>query len=156
MSQVRQNYHEKSEAGVNQQINLELYAFYTYTSMVRAPSLPSNPYFTLYAPQSFYFERDDVALPGFVKYFRKAAAEELEHAHTFMKYQNDRGGRIVLQDIKKPAKDEWGSGLEAVQAALALERTVNQALLDLHATADEHKDYQVSREKFGNPENSTL
>jgi len=33
-SQVRQNYHEESEAGVNKQINLELYAFYTYLSMV--------------------------------------------------------------------------------------------------------------------------
>lgn len=34
-NQVRQNYHDESEAGVNRQINLELYAFYTYTSMVR-------------------------------------------------------------------------------------------------------------------------
>lgn len=33
-SQVRQNYHEESEAGVNRQINLELYASYTYLSMV--------------------------------------------------------------------------------------------------------------------------
>ena len=33
-SQVRQNYHDESEAGVNKQINLELYAFYTYLSMV--------------------------------------------------------------------------------------------------------------------------
>ena len=35
MAQVRQNYHEESEAGVNKQINLELYAFYSYLSMVR-------------------------------------------------------------------------------------------------------------------------
>jgi ferritin len=34
MSQIRQNYHEDCEKGINQQINLELYAFYTYTSMV--------------------------------------------------------------------------------------------------------------------------
>lgn len=34
-SQVRQNYHPECEAGVNKQINLELYAFYTYLSMVR-------------------------------------------------------------------------------------------------------------------------
>ena len=33
-SQVRQNYHPESEAGVNKQINLELYAFYTYLSLV--------------------------------------------------------------------------------------------------------------------------
>ena len=94
--------------------------------------------------KSFYFERDDVALPGFAKYFRKASGEELEHAQIFMKFQNDRGGRVVLQDIKKPAKDSWGSGQEAMEAAIELEKQVNQALLDLHKTADQHGDFHVS------------
>lgn len=85
-----------------------------------------------------------MALPGFARYFRKASGEEMEHAQTFMKFQNDRGGRIILQDIKKPAKDEWGSGIEAMQAALELEKTVNQALLDLHKVADKHGDFHVS------------
>ena len=85
-----------------------------------------------------------MALPGFAKYFRKSASEELEHAHTLMHYQNERGGRIVLQDIKKPAKDEWGSSLEAMQRALALEKTVNQSLLDLRKLADTHGDFNVS------------
>ena len=31
---VRQNYHAESEDGVNKQINLELFAFHTYLSMV--------------------------------------------------------------------------------------------------------------------------
>lgn len=68
----------------------------------------------------------------------------MKHAQMFMKFQNDRGGRIVLQDIKKPAKNEWGNGLEALEAALELEKTVNQALLDLHKIADKHNDSQVS------------
>ena len=34
-SQARQNYHELCEAGINKQINLELYASYVYMSMVR-------------------------------------------------------------------------------------------------------------------------
>ena len=33
-TQPRQNYHEESEAAVNRQINLELYASYVYMSMV--------------------------------------------------------------------------------------------------------------------------
>ena len=33
-SQVRQNYSSDAEKGVNDQINMELYAFYTYLSMV--------------------------------------------------------------------------------------------------------------------------
>jgi ferritin heavy chain len=84
-----------------------------------------------------------VALPGFAKYFRKAAEEEKEHAEKFMKFQAQRGGRVVLNDIKKPAKDEWGTGLEAMQAALELEKTVNQALLDLHKIANDNDDFQV-------------
>ena len=39
--------------------------------------------------------------------------------------------------------DEWGNGLEALEAALQLEKTVNQALLDLHKTADKHGDAQM-------------
>jgi len=124
-TQPRQNYHQEAEAGVNKQINLELYASYVYQSM------------------AFFFDRDDIALPGFSKYFKKASGEEREHAEKLMKFQNQRGGRIVLQNIQKPERDEWGSGLEAMQAALALEKNVNQALLDLHKTADSHGDAQM-------------
>jgi len=111
VSQCRQNYHAEAEAGVNRQINMELTASYCYQSM------------------AFYFDRDDVALPGFAKFFRENAKEEREHAEKLMEYQNTRGGRIVLQDVKRPERDEWGSGLEAMQVALAMERSVNQALL---------------------------
>ena len=100
-------------------------------------------FFRCYPPQSYYFDRDDVALYGFAKYFKKSADEEKEHAEKLMKFQVQRGGRVKLSDIKKPAKDEWGSGLEAMEAALELERTVNQALLDLHKIADKHGDFQV-------------
>lgn len=34
MAQVRQNFHQECEDGINKQINLELYASYTYLSMV--------------------------------------------------------------------------------------------------------------------------
>jgi ferritin heavy chain len=60
-----------------------------------------------------------------------------------MKFQNKRGGRIILQDVAKPSKQEWSSGLEAMEAALELEKTVNQSLLDLHALATKHSDPQV-------------
>lgn len=94
-------------------------------------------------PQANYFERDDVALNGFAKYFRKNAHEELEHAEKLMKFQVERGGRVKLTDIPKPANDSWGCGLDAMKAALHLERTVNQALLDLHKIADKHSDFQA-------------
>jgi len=126
MSQCRQNFHSESEAGINRQINMELYACYCYQSM------------------SFYFSRDDVALNGFAKFFKKSSDEEREHAEKLMDLQNKRGGRIVLQDIKKPDRDEWGTGLDAMQVALGLEKSVNQSLLDLHKVADSHNDAQMT------------
>jgi len=46
--------------------------------------------------------------------------------------------------LQKPEKDSWGSGLEAMQAALELEKTVNQSILDLHSLASSHNDPHVS------------
>ena len=69
--------------------------------------------------------------------------EERGHAQKLMDFQNKRGGRIVLQDIPKPSKQEWNNGLEAMEAALELEKTVNQSLLDLHKIATQHQDPQV-------------
>jgi ferritin heavy chain len=94
--------------------------------------------------QSYYFDRDDVALKGFAKFFKESSDEEREHAQKLMKFQNQRGGRILLQAVQKPERDEWGSGLEAMQAALALEKNVNQSLLDLHSLADTHGDHQFA------------
>ncbi|XP_037544750.1 ferritin, liver middle subunit-like [Nematolebias whitei] len=121
-SQVRQNYHRDCEAAINKMVNLELFASYTYTSM------------------AFYFSRDDVALPGFSHFFKEDSDEEKEHAEKLMDFQIKRGGRIFLQDVKKPEREEWGSGLEAMQCALQLEKKVNQALLDLHKLASDHTD----------------
>ncbi|RXN31788.1 middle subunit-like protein [Labeo rohita] len=121
-SQIRQNYDRDCEALINKMINLELYAGYTYTSMAH------------------YFKRDDVALAGFAKFFKKNSEEEREHAEKFMEFQNKRGGRIVLQDVKKPERDVWDNGLTAMQCALQLEKNVNQALLDLHKVASQKGD----------------
>ena len=121
-SQVRQNYHRDCEAAINRQINMELYASYVYLSM------------------SYYFDRDDVALEHFAKFFKERSHEEREHAEKLMKFQNKRGGRIFLQDIKKPDKDEWSNGLEAMTISLELEKSVNKALLDLHKLATEKAD----------------
>ncbi|KAK6191575.1 hypothetical protein SNE40_003228 [Patella caerulea] len=124
-SQARQNFHEECEAGLNRQINLELYASYVYQSM------------------ALHFDRDDIALPGFHRFFKKQSDEEREHAEILMKYQNTRGGRIVLHDIKKPERDEWGVGLDAMQISLDLEKKVNQSLLDLHKIADNNGDVSM-------------
>lgn len=84
-----------------------------------------------------------MALPGVSKFFKKSASEELGHAQKLMDFQNKRGGKVVLSDIKTPAKTEWGTALQGMIGAQELERVVNQSLLDLHKISDQHGDFQV-------------
>merc|ERR1711971_797934 len=118
VSKIRQNYHEECEALINKQINMEFYASYVYLSM------------------SSFFNRDDQAFHGFASFFKKSSNEEREHGMKLMEYQTKRGGKVVFQDIAKPSSTEWGTPLQAMEAALELEKTVNQSLLDMHKASD--------------------
>ncbi|XP_022913338.1 ferritin heavy chain B-like [Onthophagus taurus] len=124
-SQVRQNFHRDCEDAINKQINIELYASYVYMAM------------------AYHFDRDDVALKGLHQYFKKCSDEEREHAEKFMVYMNQRGGRIVLLPISQPEKQEFSNALEAMGAALELEKRVNDDLLQLHSTASGHMDVNL-------------
>lgn len=57
-----------------------------------------------------------------------------------MKYLNDRGGSIKLEPIHPPTKFDHSTALEAMQAALQLERDVNDSLLNLHRLASKLDD----------------
>jgi len=105
---------------------MELYASYVYLSL------------------SAYFARDDVALHGFAKRFRDASHEEREHAEKLIDYQNMRGGRVVFREVAKPPSDEWGTALEAIEATLELEKTVNESLLTMHKSAGDKNDAQFT------------
>jgi ferritin heavy chain len=122
---ARQNFSKAAEDALNEQINAELTASLVYRSMAS------------------HFDRDDVALAGFRKFFLHNAEEETEHAQKFIDYVNRRGGRVVLQAIAAP-KTEWTSALEALEDAMALERLVNDKLLKLHAVADAANDPQMT------------
>merc|ERR1711990_524426 len=124
MAAVRQNFKAEAEAALNEQINMELYASYAYQAASR------------------HFQRDDVALFGFAKFFQEASDEEREHAEKFQKYLLLRGGRIVLSDVKAPPT-EYESGLAAMEAALQLERDVNESIINMHKIADEQGDSQM-------------
>ena len=73
-----------------------------------------------------------MALSGFSKFFHHQSEEESEHGRHLIKYQNMRGGRVVFQDVAKPATDDWESALAAVQAALTLEKKVNQVQMIIY------------------------
>jgi len=120
---IRQNFHADNEKGINDQIHMCISASYMYESM------------------GFYFDRDDVALKGFSRFFRHSATWDMdEFAEKLMKYLNKRGGRVVLQNIEKPTNDTWGSPLECMQIALECEKSLNQAFLALHGVAEKNND----------------
>merc|ERR1711974_330564 len=60
---------------------------------------------------------DDQALHGFAEHFKTESGEERAHGMKLMEYQTKRGGRVVFQDIAKPTTMEWGTPLEAMEAA---------------------------------------
>lgn len=122
MSIIRQNFHDDSEAAINRQINMELYASYVYLAF------------------AYQFDRHDVALKGFYDFFKKSSDEEREHAEKLMHYLNNRGGTLKLEPIQPPAMFDHKTGLEAMRVALQLERDVNESLLKIHAIASERND----------------
>ncbi|MED6218212.1 Dysferlin [Stylosanthes scabra] len=130
VSLARQNYADECESVINEQINVEYVASYVYHSMFA------------------YFDRDNVALRGLAKYFRESSEEEREHAEKLMKYQNVRGGRVVLHSIKDVPSEfddqEKGDALHAMELALSLEKLVNEKLLNVYKVADRNKDPEMA------------
>ncbi|KAL6093378.1 hypothetical protein STEG23_023783 [Scotinomys teguina] len=109
-----------------------------------------------YLSLGYCFEEDDMALG--VGHFCELAEEKHEGAKHLLKMQEDLGGCTLFQDVQKPSQNEWGKSQEAMDAALALERNLNQALLYLHSLASartnphlcEFLDEEVKLTKMGN------
>ncbi|XP_002323610.2 ferritin, chloroplastic isoform X1 [Populus trichocarpa] len=129
VSLARQFYVDECEAAINEQINVEYSASYVYHAMFA------------------YFDRDNIALKGLAKFFKESSEEEREHAEKLMKYQNIRGGKVVLHSILTPVSEfehvEKGDALYAMELALSLEKLTNEKLLSLHKVADENNDPQM-------------
>lgn len=105
---------------LNKQINLEFAAAYIYLSMAA------------------YFE--DKAFTGFARWMRLQSQEENGHAMRIFDYLHDRGARVDLLAIEKPAHDFSGP-LDAFQQALGHERKVTACIHSLYELAHEKKDY---------------
>jgi ferritin heavy chain len=129
-SLARHKFVDECEAALNEQINVEYNASYAYHSLFA------------------YFDRDNVALKGFAKFFKESSDEERGHAEKLMEYQNKRGGRVRLQSIVTPFTEfdhpEKGDALYAMELALALEKLVNEKLHNLHSVATRCNDPQLT------------
>ena len=92
---------EKMLAGLNDQINMEMQAYYTYLSM------------------SAYFE--DKALKGFASWMSNHSQEEMTHAMKIYDFINSRRGRVKLGALTAPPQD-WDTPLEAIESAMEHEQ----------------------------------
>ena len=104
---------ERLSTAINDQIKNELESYYIYLSM--AAYLHSR------------------SLDGMGHWMRCQAHEEMIHAMKFVEHLIDRGGKVVLQDLKQ-LKTEWSSPLEVFQDA-------SGKINDLTTIAREEKDY---------------
>lgn len=121
-SVVKQNLHSETEGDINKLINLKLNASYAYLSL------------------GMYFDRDDVALPKFSAFFLERSGKEREQAEKLLEYQNMRGGRILLQTIAKPSREDWRGGLDAMSFSLDYQKSLNTCVLDVHRRAGTRTD----------------
>jgi len=121
-STVKQNFHAESEEDVNKLINLKLTTSYTYLSL------------------GMYFDRDDVALSKFSSFFLERSVKEREQAEKLLEYQNMRGGRILLNTILKPSRQDWRGGLDAMSFSLDYQKSLNTFILEVHRRAGNHGD----------------
>jgi ferritin len=111
---------EKIEAAFNDHLNAEFYSSYLYLSMVN------------------YFAAEN--LDGMAQWMQIQTDEERAHAMKFLAFINQRGGRVVLQQIDKP-KIDWSSPLQAFQDAYEHECLISSKINDLVNLAAQEGDH---------------
>jgi ferritin len=111
---------KKMQAALNEQINAELYSAYLYLAM-SAHSEATN-------------------LPGIAAWMRRQAKEEAGHAMRIFDYVADRGGRVTLGAIAKPAAT-WKNQVEMWSQVCEHERHVSALINKLFALAAKENDY---------------
>ncbi|XP_065562875.1 soma ferritin-like isoform X2 [Artemia franciscana] len=87
-----------------------------------------------------YVKRDDVALLGFAVLFNKKMKEHHLAVSKLIDYQVQRGCIASFDNIEKPVTQQWANVMEIMEEALALEKEVNESLLDLSELGKEHGD----------------
>jgi ferritin len=109
----------------NEQIKNELFSGYLYLSM------------------SAHFDNEN--LPGFAKWMRLQAQEELAHAMRLFDYVLRRGGQVELQGIDAPPT-EFGSPLSIFESVLEHERAVTGMIHALFELSGKEGDWAAQQE----------
>lgn len=102
-----------------------------------------------YLAMGAHFARDTVNRPGFSKFFFESASEEREHAIKIIEYLLMRGQLTddvskLLKFPLKPLREDWNSGVEALQQALNLEAQVTRSIRDIITTCESPKGHSFN------------
>jgi len=111
---------ERLEKELNKQLNKELFSAYLYLSM------------------SANFQSKDML--GFANWMFIQSQEEMTHAQKIYNYLNERGAKVVLEQINKP-QIEWDSSLKAFEDAFKHEEFITESINNLVNIALEEKDH---------------
>ena len=82
-------------------------------------------------------------LPRLSAFFFQQASEERGHAHRFLKFILDTGGRVEIPEIPKPPH-HFQVAKDAVKLALEGEHLVTEAIHQLMDLATREKDYSTA------------
>lgn len=105
---------------INTQINFEIESAHIYLAM-----------------QSYVAE---LGLAGFENWLDIQYQEELAHAKKFMKFINERNGRVIITGFENPRND-YTSLLEVFEVALNHEFEVTRRINEIMTLAHEERDY---------------
>jgi len=111
---------KKLEKAINEQINKELYSEYLYMAMAA------------------YLDAND--LEGFAHFFKIQGDEERFHAMKFYDYLNERGGRVIMEQIDKP-EHEFEGVIDIFEKAYEHEQYVTKLINDLMDLAIKENDH---------------
>jgi ferritin len=110
---------------LNDQINNEYFASYTYLSM------------------SAHCE--SINMRGFASWLRRQSREELEHALKLFDYVMDRDGKVILKAIEAP-QSKYSSLLKMFQQVLDHEKEVTSMINKLYELATNEGDHATTVE----------
>jgi ferritin len=111
---------ERIQAALNEQVGYEFSAMLQYVAI------------------SAHFDRE--TLPMLSSYFARQAEEEKEHAHKFIKFILDAGGRPQIPALPAPQAN-FKFAEEAVKLSLDQEMRVTSQVNDLVALAKEERNF---------------
>lgn len=111
---------ESIQRAFNEQIKKELDSAYLYLSMAT------------------YFDSQN--LEGMAHWMKVQAKEEYKHAMKFYEHINERGGRVELFALEKPAK-EWAGPFEVFKHVYEHEQKVTASIYSLVELAKKENDH---------------